>query len=78
MKRAQCNCAEVKDEHGNKLPEVIGHNCEYIRNRNQFLTDASSYAQTELDKTELKLPSERSSFFNRVFSEKMDELCVNL
>ena len=78
MKLATCNCAEVKDENGNKLPEVVGHNCDYIRDRNKHLTEASSFAQVELDKTKLVTPTERSAFFNKTFSAKMTELCAGI
>jgi len=78
MKLATCNCAEAKDEKGNKLPEVAGHNCEYIRARNSHIPEATSFAQMQLDDSGIKLPSDRSAFFNRVFSSKMNELCANL
>jgi hypothetical protein len=75
---AQCNCAEVKDERDNLLPYVEGHDCEYIRQRNRFIGEASSWAQQEMDKLGLSEVAARSAAFNKLFAERMESLCFSL
>ena len=78
MKLAKCKCAETLDGNGQPMEEVVGHNCAYIRKRNENLPEASEWAQRELDASGLTKEADRSVFFNKKFAHKMRELCSHL
>jgi|APGre2960657373_1045057.scaffolds.fasta_scaffold141977_2 hypothetical protein len=78
MKLAKCRCAETLDGDGQPMEEVVGHNCAYIRSRNENLPEASEWAQQELDASGLTKEEDRSAFFNRKLAHKMSELCSHL
>ena len=86
-KLSTCNCAEVFIEEidnenpsgepkKRRLPYSQYHNCDYVRERNKYVSEAAIYAQEQI--SEESEPEKRAMLFNTLFSQKMTALCRHL